>query len=216
MPRSFRYNKGQWFLISAVIASGIFLSISFLLRDYFSAQPDDNKESLYFDAIKNGLMRTVQLDCERGGGVFNSMSNLTDYMYFAGQKMASLGYLLNVTPKRMQDIVCPGGMGNFYVMILKSSDADIWDGTRPKIQNIDNSENDRFLINLAEPMPYPFSINASVYSPSGRFLNSVIKNVPNGNSVAVRFSELGLSKSQASYTIINSIHIIGKTRWELL
>lgn len=214
--------KGQWFLISAVIASSIFLAISFLLRDYFSVPPAiGNDEQIYFDDVKNGAIRAVKIDCEKqGGGNLNNRENLTDYIYFAGQRMAALGYLLNITAKNTID--CTKGIENFHVILLKSNKADVWEGSRPEINIIDNimfsgGKLASYRIKFVNAMGYDFSVNASIYNAAG-FVNSKIQGVPSGSGeITIDFGVLNIPDSRPNmYTIVNSIHITGKTRWELL
>lgn len=212
--------KGQWFLISAVIASGIFLAISFLLRDYFSAPPAANDESAYLDDVKNGALRAVQISCAQQGGVFSNRENLTEYIHFTGQRLGALGYLLNITPK--SSINCVQGIENFHVILLKSDKADIWEGSRPEIQQIGDIQFAggkliRYTIELEDSMDYDFFINASIYNNTAGLENSKIEKVPAGDGdIEINFAPLDIPQSRALYTIIYSTHLIGKKRWELL
>lgn len=220
MCRSSRSNKGQWFLVSAVIASSIFLGISFLLRDYFAVPPIvTNEENVYFDNIKNGAIRTVQIGCQKEGGPkLSNLENLSEYIHFAGQRMAALGYLINITPAK--NIKCTQGVENFDVIILKSNKADIWIGQRPGIKKIKDvsfsgGNLQKFTIEFEKKMDYDFSVNASIYNSEGQFINSKITLV-GGIQTDVDFSGLSIPQSQSIYTIIYSTHIIGKDRWELI
>ncbi len=219
MRRLLVSNKGQWFLISAVIATGIFLAISVLLRDYFNPVVTANDEYVYLDAIKNGSIRTFQLDCaKQGGGNLNNKENLTEYIHFATYEMAALGYLVNITPKSTVD--CSKGMENFHVILLKSDKADVWEGQRPEIEKIEDidfsgGKLQRYKIKFTDGMDYGFSINASVYNSNG-FVNSKLKRVPSGSGDAViNFAPLDIPQSSGMYTIIYSTHLIGKSRWGL-
>ncbi len=223
MPRLFHSSKGQWFVISAVIASGIFLAISFLLKDYFPVRETGNMESIYLDDIRNGSIRAIQMDCARGG--FTEKTNLTEYIHFATREMSAMGYILNVTPKTAID--CSKGMENFYVIIVKSAKADVWDGVRPEISGIGNimfsgGTLSSFGVRFKAVMPYPFSMNASIYDNAGALVNSVVWYVPGSVEyapgeveTAVSFAGLDIPQARADYAVINSVHLTGKKRWEL-
>ncbi len=68
-------NKGQWFIISAVVASSIFFSISVLLKDYFIVDSSDeagiNNDYYFSDIVEqfNYIVATTQTNM--------SCSNLT-------------------------------------------------------------------------------------------------------------------------------------------
>ncbi|MFC2142912.1 hypothetical protein ACFLQN_00775 [Candidatus Aenigmatarchaeota archaeon] len=84
--------KGQWFIISAVVASGAFLAISVLFRGYFILDSNiisQMDEDFYFQNIKQELYRIegMQGDCER---------NVVEFAEFAKQSMAKKGYYLFV------------------------------------------------------------------------------------------------------------------------
>lgn len=223
--RRFPLSKGQWFLISAVIASGIFLAISILLQDYFKVPPAvGNEEQIYFDDIKNMSVRVIQIDCaKQGGPILLNRENLTEYIHFAGEKMGGLGYLVNITPKALLE--CNKGTDNFHVLILKSEKADVWNGTRPEVESvlvnplsaileltIDFKDNDAIT-------DYTFSVNVSAYTMAG-FKNSRIAAVSPPGIIVINFDFPGAAddvmRSEAQYIIINSMHLIGKRRWELV
>src|SRR3989344_2015384 len=66
--------KGQWFLISAVIASSIFLTISFALKSFFSV--DTSAAALYDEHYY----------------FFDIKYNLKEYLALTKEKMADKGY----------------------------------------------------------------------------------------------------------------------------
>ena len=84
--------KGQWFLISAVIASSAFLTISFLFRSYFAADSTEVariNEDFYFHDIKQQFdILANEQDCA------NYDSNFREFRAFAEREMGNLGYLL--------------------------------------------------------------------------------------------------------------------------
>ena len=55
-------SKGQWFFISAVIASGIFLSISVIFKDYFAVDSSAalSDEDFYFSSDTNSQWLTIE------------------------------------------------------------------------------------------------------------------------------------------------------------
>ena len=88
--------KGQWFIISAVIASGVFLTMSVLFRDYFlvdSSVVASVNEDFYFRNVKNQIDSLRYLDggCSESA-VYNQ--NYKELKYLAETKMASIGYFL--------------------------------------------------------------------------------------------------------------------------
>jgi len=88
--------KGQWFIISAVVASGVFLAISVLFRDYFmvdSAAVTERNEPFYFKNIEQQLLRLETLD----SGCTNPQlydEHYRELAYRAEKSMAALGYVL--------------------------------------------------------------------------------------------------------------------------
>ena len=62
MRNSSGYKKGQWFIISAVVLSGIFLSISGLLKTYSKIDTEQAAidTDFYFWNIREGLKKTVE------------------------------------------------------------------------------------------------------------------------------------------------------------
>ena len=96
----FYSRKGQWFLVSAVIASGTFLAISILFSDYFTAdtsKPALIDEDYHFSNVKSGMNRIVQLsDRTAVGGLTNMDRNLRAFIQFSKQELAEIGYFLHV------------------------------------------------------------------------------------------------------------------------
>lgn len=80
--------KGQWFLISAVIVTGVFLTISFLLKSYYYTDTSKiavTDEDYYFRNIVYELNKTIL-----------SSYNLDEFISFAEKSMAEKGYLLKI------------------------------------------------------------------------------------------------------------------------
>jgi len=80
--------KGQWFLISAVIMSSIFLTISIFLKGYYHVDTSKvalTDEDYYFRNIVEELNKTLK----------NSY-NVDEFIFFVEQKMAERGYLLKI------------------------------------------------------------------------------------------------------------------------
>ncbi len=94
------YKKGQWFLVSAVIASGAFLAISILFNNYFVVDTSDPAlidENYYFNLVKSGMDKTVQFsNCSVTGGMTNMDRNIRAFVDFSKQEMAETGYFLHV------------------------------------------------------------------------------------------------------------------------
>ena len=87
--------KGQWFLISAVIITGIFLTISFVLKSYYYV--DTSKvavidEDYYFKNIVEQLKNVV-----RNGGEYS----INEFIFLSEKMMAEKGYYLEI--KRIEN-----------------------------------------------------------------------------------------------------------------
>lgn len=96
--------KGQWFLISAVVATAVFVSIAGLLRDYFAADfvpVAIINEDFYFENIKEGLNATVIMSSANPPACAELEKNLTEYIYFTSKNMAKLGFLEEVSFTRL-------------------------------------------------------------------------------------------------------------------
>jgi len=95
MLRLSRYKrKGQWFIISAVVISGVFLAISILLKNYgidssAAAMADDD---FYFRNVQHQLNQTILLSNSE-----TKENNVNEFIYFAQERLAAKGYLLNIT-----------------------------------------------------------------------------------------------------------------------
>ncbi len=85
--------KGQWFIISAVIASSIFLGISFLLKDYFvidSASTARISNDFYFSNIEEQLNNIVAKTITTGGCI-NLTTALNEFITVAEKDLSSKG-----------------------------------------------------------------------------------------------------------------------------
>ena len=130
MRRSLSSNKkGQWFLISTVIASVAFLSISFLFKDYFIVDTSATAmayEDFYFWDIKNGLNEMVSIHgfdqptCEDLG------YRLDEFSYLVGSNMNEIGYYFFAN----KTVDCPGRVVNFGIL-LASDRMVIYENVNP-------------------------------------------------------------------------------------
>jgi len=96
--------KGQWFLISAIIASSIFLTISFSLKSFFSVDTSASAlydEHYYFFDIKDNVNKIKDNSgCNaQNNGLTEEENNLREYLSLTKESMAEKGYLFfgNVT-----------------------------------------------------------------------------------------------------------------------
>ncbi len=91
-------SKGQWFLISAVIATGAFLSISLVLKDYFVIDASDQargREDYYLSNIKDQFVQVVeQSPC--GPGDETMASSIDSYIAFVRGRFSELGYFIYI------------------------------------------------------------------------------------------------------------------------
>ncbi|MBI2076168.1 MAG: hypothetical protein HYT72_02890 [Candidatus Aenigmarchaeota archaeon] len=152
------FNKGQWFFISAVIASGIFLSISVIFKDYFAVEssPVLSDEDFYFSSVKDGLLAAIKSDPGCTG------ENLKEFVQFATERTAQIGYMLNVTKKNNLD--CAKGMENFHLVLLQSPRTQVWYGARPEIKGVDaDTSKDEATIKLKDALDYDILVNVSLF-----------------------------------------------------
>jgi hypothetical protein len=107
--------KGQWFLISAVIAAGAFLTISVIFRSYFFADSSSiakMDEDYYYWNLKAQLNKVLIIsDCT------NMEKNVNEAVYFFRQNMAEKGYMLYVN---YSSIDCSGKKINNLGIVLAS------------------------------------------------------------------------------------------------
>lgn len=90
--------KGQWFLLSAVIASATFLSISLMYKGYLSIDSSDAakaNEDFFFMNIVSELNRTVSYSV----GDADLYWNFVDFQSYASQKAMNSGYMLTIANK---------------------------------------------------------------------------------------------------------------------
>ncbi len=89
--------KGQWFLISAVIAVGAFLSISVYYRDYFAHDSSEvlriNEEYHFYNLKQQFDTVIAQSNC------INLETKLKEFEAFAEKSMGELGYFLYINHK---------------------------------------------------------------------------------------------------------------------
>lgn len=93
--------KGQWFIISAVIASSTFLGISFLLKDYFvvdASSPAQVNNDFYFysasEQLNNIIKNTVTDDPP---ACINLTTNLNELKTIAEHELARRGLFMFMT-----------------------------------------------------------------------------------------------------------------------
>jgi hypothetical protein len=119
MPRSLQSSKGQWFIISAVVISGVFVIISSMLRVSFGIDASDvarRNEHFYFNNIKEQV-GNVELRCQQGS---DFAKDLSEFLYFSQKSMESKGYFffMNYTidgcTARSLGIMIASEKGMFY------------------------------------------------------------------------------------------------------
>ena len=91
-------KKGQWFLISAVIAVGAFLAISFVMKDFFLVDASDTarlSDNYYYWNVQDQFYEVVsQSQCGPGNSIMDS--NLQEFISFSRSDLARKGYFLHV------------------------------------------------------------------------------------------------------------------------
>ncbi|MBI2972120.1 MAG: hypothetical protein HYY37_06900 [Candidatus Aenigmarchaeota archaeon] len=133
--------KGQWFLISAVVASGAFLAISLFFRGYFSASPEKvalADEDYYLWMIKDGMKKTIDISCSQGGLTLterqNAERNLNEFIQESKNSLAALGYVVEVVLDANLADLCTEKMRNVELILVKSERGEAWEGERPEVE----------------------------------------------------------------------------------
>lgn len=91
--------KGQWFIISAVVASSVFLGISLLLKDYFvtdSSVPATANNDHYFSNINREFDQIISSTPTSPGNCLNLTTRLDEFKALTGHEMAARGVLLSL------------------------------------------------------------------------------------------------------------------------
>lgn len=204
-------SKGQWFFISAVIASGIFLSISVIFKDYFAVDSSAalSDEDFYFSSIKDGLITAIKSDPDCTG------ENLKEFVQFATDKMARISYMLNVTQRGSLD--CDDGMENFHLVLLQSPRTHVWYGERPEIKSVDaDTSTDEATIKLKDALDYDILVNVSLFDLSAKIkeIESKIVQIKKGDDdKKVKFNA-DVKRGQ-EIRLINSL-ILGRVKFFVL
>ncbi len=213
MRRSCRSNwKGQWFFISAVIASGIFLSISVVFRGYFSV---DNSvasvdENFYLSGIKDGIISSIKSDTGC------TWKNLDEFVHFATDRMERMGYLLNVT-KKDANLDCTAGneLDNFHLILLQSPRMQVWEGVRPEISGIEKVSSNVVKIKLKNALPYPALMIGSLFDPSDSATEIGSKEVEFNAGQTEKTVNFGTSVAGKEVRLANPI-ILGRGKFVIL
>ena len=109
--------KGQWFIISAVIASSIFLGMSFLLKDYFAVDPAAAagiNNDFYFGNIENQLDNIVRSSITSPANCVNLTNSLDEFISVAEKDLASRGFYAKIEYKVIQ---CNPNIVNFDFLV---------------------------------------------------------------------------------------------------
>jgi hypothetical protein len=107
--------KGQWFILSAVIASAAFLSISLMYRGYFSIDTSSlakvNEDFFFLNALEE-LNKTVSFSSSDA----QLSENFRDYSEFITEKALGYGYSMTIANLSSLSI-----LGTDYKLTLLSS-----------------------------------------------------------------------------------------------
>lgn len=87
--------KGQWFIISAVVVSSVFLGISLVLKDYFvvdSSTPVRTSDAFYFQSIEEQIDSIIKNTVtDDHPACINLSTNLNELNATASNVLASKG-----------------------------------------------------------------------------------------------------------------------------
>jgi hypothetical protein len=124
-------KKGQWFIVSAIIASAALLALSFVFRGYFvtdTSLVQLNDESFYFENIKASIEEVKSVsDCD------NIEKSLEELDHFTTESLIKRGILF----KHIYDTECPiFETVNTRLLLIQSDNMEVWDGERPVISAV--------------------------------------------------------------------------------
>ena len=105
--RRFVAPKGQWYLVSAVMLSGIFLIISTMFKGYFLVDPSTaiTNEDYYFWSLQDGYNEILNSDIS---DCYELDRSLDEYITLSKAKMAQMGYFLFMNKSVDCNIVSSG------------------------------------------------------------------------------------------------------------
>lgn len=177
-------GKGQWFILSAVIVSGAFLTISVLFRSFFSVDTSDIAmldHDVLLSSIKDGMRKTIE-ESEPLCGILER--NLDEFKYFSMEKMSEKGYILDI---RYDITDCAAKQVDTHLILLSSSSMEVWEGTRPEAESVTaklngDGEVESLGIKLKSPVQYAVAGNVSLYDTE--FADSVEFNIDKGETEA--------------------------------
>ncbi len=172
--RRFVAPKGQWFIISAVIASGVFLSISVLFRSFFSIDASDVAmldQDVLLSSMKDGWLKAIE---ESEPECRQLQRNLDEFKHFNMDKMSEKGYIADIK-YGIRD--CNEKAVDTHLLLVSSPSMEVWEGARPEVSSVEanrdgNGKVESLTITLKAAVPYGISGNASVYDNS--FIDSVV------------------------------------------
>ncbi|MBS3051314.1 MAG: hypothetical protein J4400_04140 [Candidatus Aenigmarchaeota archaeon] len=91
--------RGQWFIISAVVASSIFLGMSLLLRDYFVVDSADTarvNNAFYFNSMEEQLDSILRETVTSQSNCVNLTTSLDELKWLAEKELASKGVFAKI------------------------------------------------------------------------------------------------------------------------
>ena len=128
--------KGQWFIISAVVASSVFLGISMLLRDYFiidsSTSATINTEH-YFYNVNRELDNIVSHTPASPVNCINLTTNLDAFKALTQQELAARGILFSLEYAIVQ---CSPNIVNFDLLMASNNEVIYNFSTRKNASDI--------------------------------------------------------------------------------
>jgi hypothetical protein len=120
-------------MISAVILTSVFLSISMMLKEYQFAESSSvagRDENFYFQNMLEQLNKTIEYSPHCG----NLTKNLNEFIYFEKKEMSQKGYIVDVYYTILDcESVIPNERIRFDLISLKSERMHIWQGKLPEI-----------------------------------------------------------------------------------
>lgn len=129
--------KGQWFIISAVIASSVFLTLSLFLKDYFVTDTSSQagiSNDFYLHNIQEQLDRLVATAItDDPPTCINLTTNLNEFRAVAERVLAARGLFLNLN-YTIAD--CSAANDVKFNIIIASQEAVVYNFTTHKVSDI--------------------------------------------------------------------------------
>jgi hypothetical protein len=203
-------KKGQWFIISAIIASGAFLVISIIFMDFTSVDTSTPKildADFYFSLFNHSFYSTVDaIGYDIPGGCVDLQNALDDVVSFNKRRLLEKGIILNET----FTVDCVGSTVTSHLMFLSSDRMQAWEGSRPEIQSV-NLAGPNIEINLKSALSYDFSGEIEIFdSFEGTPRGSPVSFFIAAGFTTVSVNPAPISPQSGDYVVVRHPIVLGR------